>query len=261
MSQSTVGELLTPRMRADLADLAEGVLPLQRWIEQKPYDPRTDPTFEGQRMPWRDPGQSLTPAKTGFNGFFTGLLRETSDDVQAKARWQRAAAAPLARSPIADVATWRAERGLDEVASFGIVQSQNVLLDIQNQQIARISFYRDTLPDLAYCLDIDRPKTSAEWEALARALLTDQVSAWPNTVHPASVFMNQFAADVLYALLGMRNFSAVPGEPTYATAVLTELGQARRRGNVNTPAQAKVAVARFIAQIHKDMQQSDRSTV
>jgi len=246
-------------MRADLADLAEGVLPLQRWIEHKTYDPRADPTFEGQPTPWRDPGQTLTPAKVGFGGFFAGLLRETSDDVQSKARWQRAAAAPLLRSPLGDVHAWRAERGLDETATFGIVPSQNVLLDIQNEQIARISFYRDTLPDLSYCLNVDRPKTPAAWETFARALLTNEVSAWPNAVHTSSAFMSQFAADVLYAVLGMRNFSAVPGEPAYATAVLTELGQARRRGNVNTPAQAKAAVARFLEQIHRDMQSGRRA--
>jgi len=202
----------------------------------------------------------LTPADTGFECFFEGLLRETSDDIQAQARWERVAAQPLAASPLDRVADWRAERGLEEVACFGIVPSQNVLLDSKNQQIARLPFYADTLGDLAYCLAVSRPRDDAGWEALAHALFTDTLPAWPGTVHPASVFMNQFAADVLYALLGMRNESAVRDQPSYATAVLTELGQARRRGNKNTPAQAEEAVARFVAQIQADLRKATAST-
>lgn len=246
--------VLTLQMRADLADLANGALPLQRWIEQKPYDPSKDPTFAGEPMPWREPGRTLTPAMTGFEVFFAGLLRETSDDTQALDRWRRVAADPLARSPLPDMATWRGERGLDAEASFGVVSAQDVLLDSQGDQIARIPFYQAGLADLAYCLRIARPASPAEWEALALALFEDQVAAWPGTVWPASVFMNQFVADVLYAVLGMRNFSAVDGQPEYATAVLTELGQARRRGNKNTPAEAAVAVKRFLAEIAKGNQ-------
>ncbi|MDE1167796.1 MAG: hypothetical protein PW845_21075 [Pseudomonas sp.] len=245
--------LLTPSLRADLCALAQGAVPLQRWVAQKAYNPQTDPTFEGQPMPWRTPGRALTPADTGFESFFEGLLRETSDDIQALARWQRVAAAPLAASPLDDVAAWRTERGLQEFASFGIVPSQNVLLDSQNLAIARLPFYLDTLGDLAYCLALSRPTDEAGWEALAKQLFTDTLAAWPGSQYPASVFMYQFVADVLYALLGMRNQSAVPGHPSYATAVLTELGQARRRGNKNTPEQALDAVARFVTQIEKDL--------
>jgi hypothetical protein len=253
MSFSSVDILLTDQMRSDLAELANGIAPLQRWIEQKKYNPGEDPTFSGQPMPWRAPGATLTPATTGLIDFFEGLLRETSDDVQSKATWERIAANPLLRSPFEDVQRWRAERGLDEFPTFGIVTSQNVLLDIQNNQIARISFYRDTLPDLAYCLLLDRPGTPAGWESFAQQLFTDQVSAWPETVYTASAFLSQFAADLMYAMLGMRNFSPIADQPEYATALLTELGQARRRGRKNTPAQATDAVKRFVAQIHKDM--------
>ena len=245
--------MITQQLLSDLASLADGVLPLQRWIAQKAYDPRQDPTFSGQPMPWREQGEVLTVARTGFEIFFSALLRETSNDVQAGARWRRVAADPLGRNPLQDVAGWRSERGLAEFAAFGIVASQNMLLDSQNQQIARLPFYRDTLPDLAYCLELQRPQHQAGWEALASALFKDQLPAWPGTVHPAIVFMNQFAADVLYAVLGMRNYSAVEGQPAYATAVLTELGQARRRGNKNTPEEAQTAVARFVAQIEKDL--------
>jgi len=254
MSFSTHLEaLLTPAMRADLCALAQGALPLQRWIRQKAYNPQTDPTFEGQPMPWRAPGKSLTPAAIGLECFFEGLLRETSDDAQALARWQRLAAAPLATSPLDDVAAWRAERGLQQAASFAIVQSQNVLIDSQGLEIARLPFYADTLKDLAYCLVLARPADEPGWETLARQLFTDSLAAWPGTTYTASVFMNQFVADVLYALLGMRNESGIAGEPSYATALLTELGQARRRGNKNTPAQARDAVARFVAQIQADL--------
>ncbi len=257
MSSSAVDVLLTSEMRDDLAELANGIAPLQQWIEQKKYNPEKDPTFSGKAMPWRAPGASLTPAKTGLIDFFEGLLRETSDDVQSKNTWEKIAADPLSRFPIDDVHTWRAERGLDESASFGIVKSQNVLLDIQNRQIARLTFYQETLPDLAYCLSLSRPDTPAAWVTFAQQLFTDQVSAWPGTAYPASVFLNQFAADLLYAMLGMRNFSAVPDQPEYATALLTELGQPRRRGNKNTPVQAAEAVRRFLAQIDRDMHKGD----
>lgn len=253
MSLSGIDNLFTEQMRADLAELANGVAPLQRWINEKPYRPDQDPTFAGQPMPWREPGITLTPASTGFMDFFEGLLRETSDDVASKARWQRIAAEPLRLSPLPDAWAWRAERGLSETSEFGIVQSQNVLLDIANGQIARIDFYRATLPDLAYCLAQARPATPAGWEALVQQLFIDKLFMWPESVYPASVFINQFAADVLYALLGMRNVSAIAGQPGYATAVLTELGQARRRGNVNTPDQARQAVKRFVAQIEHDL--------
>ena len=253
MSMPTVDALLTPTMRGDLAALAQGALPLQRWIDQKVYNPQVDPTFADQPMPWRLAGEALTLEDIGFDSFFEGLLRETSDDIAARSRWQRVADRPLAGSPLAGVATWRAERGLDESACFGIVPAQNVLLDSQSQQIARLPFYAGTLGDLAHCLDLDRPQNEKEWEALAQALFTDAWAAWPGTVHPASAFMHQFTGDVLYAVLGMRNESAVPGEPSYAAAVLTELGQARRRGNKHTPDQARVAVARFVAQIQADL--------
>ena len=116
--------------------------------------------------------------------------------------------------------------------------------------------FRSTLPDLAYCLQVSTPRDDAAWEVLANALFTNTLSAWPGTVYSASVFMNQFTADVLYALLGMRNESAVADQPSYATAVLTELGQARRRGNKNTPEQARDAVAIFMAQIQADLRGS-----
>ncbi len=253
MPHPSVDTLLTPQMRADLVALAEGVLPLGPWLGQKNYNPRLDPTFAGQRMPWREGGPPLTVAATGFETFFAGLLRETTDDIQALSRWERVAAAPLARSPIDDVFNWRAERGLEEVTKFGIVASQNVLIDSTNRMIARLTFYADTLPDLAYVLEISRPTSPADWEVLAKALLKNNVVAWPNTVHSASVFMGQFAADVLYGVLGLRNIAAVPGESTYATAVLTELGQPRRRGVINTPEMAEQAVTRFLAQIHADL--------
>lgn len=253
MSLTMVETLLTPQMRLDLAALAEGVLPLQHWIETKYYNPKNDPTFHGQPMPWREAGKTLTPAETGFELFFEGLLRETSGDVQAKVRWERVAANPLVHCPHADATEWRAERGLDEYPSFGIVQAQNVLLDSQNHQVSRISFYRETLPDLTFCLKSERPSDSSGWESLAIALFKNQLSTWPGLVYPSSVFITQFTADVLYAVLGMRNLSAVRDEPAYATAVLTELGQARRRGNKNTPEQAARAVERFLAQVKRDL--------
>jgi hypothetical protein len=257
MSNVSVDALLSGQMRADLAQLANGIAPLQRWIEQKRYNPMEDPTFADTKMPWREPGKTLTPADVGVIEFFEGLLRETSGDVQLKAEWERVAANPLSRSPFERPERWRAERGLSEVPRFGIVQAHNVLADSRGRQLARIQFYRDTLPDFAYCLTRERPHNSEGWEKLAQRLLQDQVGHWPSTVHPASVFISQYASDVMYALLGMRNYSPHPEQPEYAYAVLTEMAQPRRRGRKNTPGQAAAAVKRFQEQLRKDLSKDD----
>lgn len=240
---------ITVDQMSDLVSLADGVLPLQRWIAGKAYNPRIDPTFEGRPMPWRDGGPPLTVASTGFAVFFEALIRETSADGEAMARWGRIASSPLSFSPRPDPTGWRDQRGLSSPA-FGIVRSQNVLIDSRGNQTSRAKFYADTLPDLAYCIATSRPDDPAAWEEFAEALFRDQVPSWIGTVYPSSVFMNQFCEDVLYCVLGMRNWA--PDDQAYATGVLTELGQARRRGNMNTRAEAADAVDRFVAQIVQD---------
>jgi hypothetical protein len=214
--------------RSILRSLAHALLPLEQWIRSRKPPPGGD-DYEppnADELPWRRDGQTLSINRLGAVEFIEGLIRESNGDVLLVKRWAALQADPLRYCPIENAGEWRASRGL-VAPSFGVVQSQNVLLDDRGIQIARAEFYASYLPQLVIAAAQRQPGDDAAWQRFALDLFSDNCKEWPATAR-SSRFMLQFLRDLLYAILGVRN----PVPEPWRSAVLTEIGELRRPGNV-----------------------------
>ncbi len=251
--------LLDDALREILESLAGGLFPLTRWVEQKAYKPSQGP------VPWRGPDGviSLMPKDLAIMPFFEALLRESARDAELLARWNTLRERPFTSTPLPDVEGWRARRGLAPTteARFGAAESRNVLSSADGKQISRADFY---LPYFPLLREVVKAQPSpVDWEALALSLYSDQCPQWPASPLRSSLFIKQFAADMLYAMLGMRNprphmqdanAQSVPQaeDELWRLALLIELGEHRRVGNRYTPAgveRSTRALERFIDQL------------
>ncbi len=217
-------EPLTPELRDTLINLATGLFGLDAWIKEpgKYVPPIVDP-------PWRVKTHTFTPADLGVLSFFENLLRESSQDDDLGSRWAAVMADPLRFSPLADPAEWRRNRGLNSAPKFGIVGSSNIwLTDPNGRVISRATFYSSCWPLLNAVVTARRQTgPPVDWAALAKDLLAGSAPQWPTTSRPGSAaFLIQFAADMLYAMLGIRN----PAPEPWRRAVLIELGEYRKPG-------------------------------
>jgi hypothetical protein len=218
--------------RSTLRNLANALLPLDQWIRARKPPPAGD-DYEppnARELAWRQDGQTLSIDRLGAVEFIEALILESNSDVLLLKRWAALQAAPLKHCPIENPGEWRAARGL-AAPSFGAVQSQNVLLDDRGSQIARSEFYTSYLPHLAIAAARRQPGDGAAWQRFALDLFSDNCKEWPATAR-SSRFMLQFLRDLLYAILGVRN----PVPEPWRSAVLTEIGELRRPGNVYTRA-------------------------
>lgn len=238
---------MNPQIDLELAGylegLASGILPIKEWVETKPYTP---PGAES--LPWRGPEQiPLQPARLGIIRFLEGLLLETSHDEEIKAHFAARAEEPLRFAPHDDIAAWRALRGLTADPAFGLADSDNLLMDVEGHPISRAGFYRVNLPlfRAAARLAVAAAGTEAvNWQRLADDLASNKSPHWPRSLpRRSSTFLKQFGRDLLYAVLGMRN----PAEEPWKHAVLIELGEHRRVGNLYTPDDAATALRSFLA--------------
>lgn len=236
---STLGD----ELKRVLEKLAEGLFPLARWIEDKishsGYVPAGD-------LPWRMPGQSLTPAMLGVIPFFEELICKSREDAPLAIRWrQLAASGPVDASPISGLDEWRQRRpGLQE-ATFGIAESDNVLIDADMQPTWREEFYRPYWPLLKTTVHAADPQTPEDWQVLAAELFAGTAEHWPVAEPSSDVFIQRLARDLLYAMLGMRN----PAPDPWQRALLLELGEQRRVGNSFTLADVERFVAAFVAKL------------
>jgi hypothetical protein len=216
--------------RPTLRNLAKALLPLERWIRARKPPPAGD-DYEPPNaceLPWRRNGETLSIDRLGAIEFVEALIRESNEDVLLIKRWAVLQANPLKNCPLESPGEWRAVRGLG-APSFGAVQSQNVLLDDRGNQIARSEFYASYLPSVAVAAARTQPADEAAWEKFALALFSDTCKGWPTPeIARSSRFMLQFLRDLLYAILGVRNLVPEP----WRSAVLTEIGEFRRPGNV-----------------------------
>lgn len=216
--------------RSTLQSLAKTLLPLDQWIRARKPPPAGDyyePPNAGE-LPWRRNGETLSINRLGAIEFIEALIRESNQDVLLIKRWAALQANPLGHCPLESPGEWRAARGLG-APSFGAVQSQNVLLDDRGNQIARSEFYASYLPSLAVAAARRQPADDAAWERFALALFSDTCKEWPAPeIARSSRFMLQFLRDLLYAILGVRN----PVPEPWRSAVLTEIGEFRRPGNI-----------------------------
>src|SRR5262249_46136600 len=230
-------EPLTPELRDTLTNLAAGLFGLDAWVKEPgKYKPNGD-------LPWRAAGHTFTPADLGVIPFFENLLRESSGDDDLGARWAPLGADALKYSPLPDPATWRKNRGLGATAKFGIAKSANVwLTDLSGNVISRATFYPPCWPLLKGVVDARKASGPVDWALLASDLLGNKALQWPNTMQPpSSVFLIQFASDMLYAMLGMRNSAPEP----WRRAVSIELGEFRHPGNEYTSEDTDAAVKKF----------------
>jgi hypothetical protein len=244
-------EPLDAGLRGILENLTAGLIPLQKWIHGKKYDPAAD----GFPAPWRAASKSLAPRDMEVIPFFEGLLRESATDADRHARWAKIRAYPLRFSPLDDPAAWRARRGLDPDPKFGITESKNVLTDADGKPITRAVFYAAYWPMLRQAVGVANPQGPDGWEEFAQKLFRDELGQWPKEPPlRSSVFIKQFAADILYAMMGMRNPRPHKGgeakeDEAWQVALLIELGERRRVGNAYKPAQAQAAVDALAAKI------------
>jgi len=232
-----MGNLLDADLHSALENIASALFPFALWMQEK--DTRFPPPQPD--APWRAGGEQLAPAKIGAIDFFEALLQETAADAVLIERFQNISNDPLQFSPLADAAAWRRQRSLDPVdsQSFGAAQSDNLLVGFDGKPISRMQFYPDYWPLLKQAVQSAAGQGTIDWTAFTDGLLTDQSVFWPtNQPLKSSNFAKQFARDLLYAMMDMRNNAAEP----WKFALLIELAEGRRVGNAYAPADTQAAV-------------------
>jgi len=240
-------------LRADLESLADTLLPLHDWVTcaGKHVPPDADD------LPWRQKGgPPLNANSLEVIPFIDAVIAETSGDVDLLDRFEKIFDDPLGHSPFTDVHAWRAARGLDADAAFGVIESQNVLQDpLTFTPFARLTFYKTNLDLFKNALDAARKAGPLDWTKLTDDLWNDKSLFWPPPPDgppgpgkppwtppvKSSVFLRQFLKDILYAVLSMRG----PAPGLLNVAVPIELGEHRRPGNKFTLKDPRVAVAEF----------------
>ncbi len=220
--------LLDEDLRKILEDLSEGLFGLSPWIRDKEQGGKYRPPHA--ELPWRDDGKTLETKDLGVIAFLDELQASSAREEALAARWSELIERPMSFSPlITGAAAWRAERGLLD-PQFGIVTSQNVIVDAAGRPTSREASYGTYAPLLRAAVAAANPQTPDDWQGLAGELFTDTSPHWPAGQPASSVFMKQFGRDVLNAMLGMRN----PAPDPWRFALLTELGEHRRVGNAFT---------------------------
>lgn len=216
-----------------LANLSKVIMPLDAWIAKRSSEGGYAPP-DADSLPWRQGGKPLTIDEVRVVDFIVALIRETADDVTLLDRWQALHAEPLKDCPIDDKDQWRAARGLDGAAVFGAGLSQNVPADGGEPPLTRVQIYAKYLPLVVLAAKDVLPSNADDWRQFALDLFHDKVKDPTQASGPfrTSRFMLQLVRDLLYATLGMRNNAPEP----FRSAVLTEIGELRRPGNVFTRA-------------------------
>lgn len=226
--------------------LAEAILPLGTWLAGTPSQ-RTNVL-----APWREPfTPQLSVRELGLVDFIERRIDDSSEDDALALRWAQVEADPLAifNSLPEKGPTWRAARGLTKEPTFGIVESDNVEVILDNvaagqgnppahRASSRREFYGHAFAAFAKVVAAQSP---TNWEDFRDKLLKNDASlGWPaDCPVTAGRFVRQFAKDLLYGLLGMRDQPA----KAQTTAVLAELGEHRRRGNSHSTENVQAAVA------------------
>jgi len=244
---STAVPPLDVELRGILEQLSEGLFPLAAWIADKIQNGRYEPPGH---IPWRDQGASLSPKDTGAIDFFEELLEQSARDEPLAARFARLTkkGKALRYRPLDnDAAAWRAKKGLDAVAQFGIVASGNVIATVDGTPVTRAQFYAPYWPLLRQATTDAAKQSPIDWQAWARDLAGDTSAHWPaNQPLKSSSFIKQFGRDILHAMLNQRN----PASDPWRVAVLEELGEHRRVGNSFTRDDAGAFVQAFLQQMN-----------
>jgi hypothetical protein len=235
--------------RKILGKLAQFIMPLDDWLKKKIVDGYTPPDAnDPNKFPWRHGGDVLSVDRLRLIDFIEMLARESANDAFLLHRWAMLEDKPLTFCPIECKEDWREARGLDDDVKFGPVLADNAPGTLVGFPVSRSQLYAESVPHLctaararkkAKKLDDDNPK---HWESFMLDLFKDKCAEWPEPrSNPSSRFMIQLLRDLLYAVLGMRNPIAEP----WRSAVLAEIGEFRRPGNVYDRADIARGVAEF----------------
>jgi hypothetical protein len=106
--QST--ERLDNDLRVILENLAEGLFPLNVWLNGNASTPPKKYIPPQKNLPWRAAGHSLSPGDLGVIPFFETLLDESSELIAVLKRWHELRAEPLKFCPLVNPQKWRSRR-------------------------------------------------------------------------------------------------------------------------------------------------------
>ena len=237
--------------RLVLDNLAEGLIPITAWIKEREKKPNSFKP-ESLDLPWRKGGKfsQLTPKDLGAVDFIERLLREPAPDAELKAKWHSLKLEPLQKFPLTDPANWRMARGLEPDPEFGVIESENLLVDSEEKVLVRAEFYAEYLPVLIEAAREEIKKKPIDWVIFGTDLLDNKSTSWKSTRSlKSSVFIKQFIKDLLYAMLGMRNYASLEKQADspelWKHALLIEVGEYRRVGNKYTREDVERAVAKL----------------
>jgi hypothetical protein len=214
-------------LRDALSELAEAVVPLDKWTKEKSYPPMESP------VPWRPTTGAPTLSTKALNvvdyleAYWSQLARDEAPLIERLREVQ-------ANPPQNIISTaWRQRRGMSSRGVFGAAESENtplVELDESTNEhhvVGRADFYREC------------------WEPLRRAIETYGSPDWPGLakwMHRGefgprlSEFVHLFAIDVLRAVMNQDSKHVPAPAYPYQAAVLIELGEGRRVGmNASLP--------------------------
>ena len=228
-------------LRSILENLANGIFPLKPWIEDKDKR-KVPPPDDSESLSWRRKGAGLTPNDLGAIDFFEHLLGQSEEDLQLLERWEEIEQSPLKHFHLKDpteAAAWRAARALEPKTQFGVLESENTLVDVDERPVVRLHFYDAYWPLLREAVHKRKP---GDWVTFAAELFKDQCREWPaGQPLKSSTLIFQFGRDLLHAMMNMEN----PAKPPWKHALLIELGERRRVGNEWTRLDAQRAVEEF----------------
>lgn len=234
-----MSEILHPDIKLILEKITEVLFPLKEWVQNKEYIP-------DERLP---DGISLSPKDLGIIQFMEGLIRESSGDAVLVERWHEIHRNPFKYNPLSNPSAWRSSRGLTETPIFAVGKSENILTDdlgILGNPISRVDFYTSVWSLLKRAFDRFSPNSNEKLQEFVHLLFEDKCPGWaPTEKIKSSAFIIQLTRDMLYAMMGMRNFSIDPAHPEWKFHLLIELGAHRRVGNKYERADLELASDKF----------------
>jgi hypothetical protein len=237
--------------RATLLGLAEGLLPLQDWINSPTkYVPQN-----ANELPWRQ-GEALTHERLQTIAYVEWLVAASDADDLLLKRWDQIKQDPLAFCPLPSARAYRDGRGLSQAPRFATVEAGNALADASGRQMSRRHLYDQCTPILIKTVrDAQKRLGKAErppakfWTDLAQELHRGNCPEWRGVAGaPQSTLLTeQLLRDILTALLN--GWLEVP--PPWRYAVLIELGEYRRPGNAYARSDVKTALQTFVDALAK----------
>lgn len=238
----------TAHQRQQLALLADAIFPIDAWMNQKSYLPKTETS------PWRTGYEVVDSIHLQAVEFiFDVLLKDPIEEVrdqQLAKRWDKLQANPPdAYTELLDMRKWRIEHGLEKAPHFAAADSENFTVATEQsnpdgiethakKSLSRGELYAETLPHFYSAAKKVRPDN---WTRFSNDLVNNKnaQSGWPDKAPPSSELILQFGRDLAIAFMSLRNTAP------WQNAVLVEAGEFRKKGNAYTVAEVEQAREKF----------------